>query len=49
MHDFWNGEKPEENQQQLLHILKHSALLGAALALLSIGRRLGWGTVLASR
>lgn len=39
MHDFWTEEDPEQKQQQMTHFLKNSALLGAALAFLSFGRR----------
>ncbi|WP_436344297.1 DoxX family membrane protein [Natronorubrum sp. FCH18a] len=39
MHDFWNVDDPEEQQQQLIHFLKNTALLGAALAFLKVGQR----------
>ena len=39
MHDFWNAEDPEEKQNELIHFLKNTALLGAALALLKVGQR----------
>ena len=39
MHDFWNLDDPEQRQQQLLHFLKNTALLGAALAFIRIARR----------
>ncbi|MFC4438308.1 MULTISPECIES: DoxX family membrane protein [Natrialbaceae] len=39
MHDFWNLEDPEQKQQQLIHFLKNTALLGAALAFLKVGQR----------
>ena len=39
MHDFWRVDDPEEKQNQLFHFLKNSALLGAALAFLKVGRR----------
>ncbi|WP_306059453.1 DoxX family membrane protein [Natronococcus wangiae] len=39
MHDFWNVEDPEQKQQQLIHFLKNTALLGAALAFLKVGQR----------
>lgn len=39
MHDFWNVEDPEERQQQLIQFLKNTALFGAALAFLRVGRR----------
>lgn len=38
MHDFWNAEG-EEQEQELIHFLKNTALLGAALALLGLGRK----------
>jgi uncharacterized membrane protein YphA (DoxX/SURF4 family) len=41
MHDFWTLEDPEQKQQQLTHFLKNTALLGAALAFLKLGRRTG--------
>ena len=41
MHDFWNLDDPEQKQQQLIHFLKNTALLGAALAFLKLGRREG--------
>ena len=39
MHDFWNVDDPEQQQQELIHFLKNTALLGAALAFLQIGQR----------
>lgn len=39
MHDFWNEEAPEQKQQQRNHFLKNTALLGAALAFMKLGRR----------
>lgn len=39
MHDFWNHDDPERQQDELVHFLKNTALLGAALAFLRIGRR----------
>ncbi|THE63550.1 DoxX family protein [Salinadaptatus halalkaliphilus] len=39
MHDFWNADDPEEKQNELIHFLKNTALLGAALALLKVGQR----------
>jgi uncharacterized membrane protein YphA (DoxX/SURF4 family) len=39
MHDFWGEDDPEARQQQMIHFLKNTALLGAALAFLKIGRR----------
>lgn len=38
MHDFWNVDDPEEKQQQLTDFSKNTALLGAALAFLKLGR-----------
>ena len=39
MHDFWNVDDPEQQQQELIHFLKNTALLGAALAFLKVGQR----------
>lgn len=39
MHDFWNAEDPEQKQQEMFQFLKNSALLGAALAFLGLGRQ----------
>ncbi len=39
MHDFWTLDDPEERQQQMIHFLKNTALLGATLALFALGRR----------
>ncbi|WP_276255200.1 DoxX family membrane protein [Halomontanus rarus] len=39
MHDFWNHDDPEQKQQEVIHFLKNTALLGAALAFLKIGQR----------
>ena len=39
MHDFWNHEDPERQQEELIHFLKNTALLGATLAFLKLGRR----------
>lgn len=39
MHDFWNAEDEEGYQQELIQFLKNVALLGAALALLGLGRK----------
>lgn len=39
MHDFWAVDDPEQKQQQLLHFLKNTALLGAALTFVRLGRR----------
>ncbi|WP_222918525.1 DoxX family protein [Natrinema sp. SYSU A 869] len=38
MHDFWNVDDPEEKQQQIIEFSKNTALLGAALAFLQLGR-----------
>jgi uncharacterized membrane protein YphA (DoxX/SURF4 family) len=37
MHDFWAIDDEEEAQQQQIHFLKNTALLGAALAFLRVG------------
>lgn len=39
MHDFWNEEDEEGYQQELIQFLKNTALLGAALALVGLGRK----------
>ncbi|MCU4742231.1 DoxX family protein [Halobacteria archaeon AArc-m2/3/4] len=39
MHDFWNHDDPEQKQQEVIHFLKNTALLGAALAFLKVGQR----------
>lgn len=39
MHDFWNEEDPESYQQELIQFLKNTALLGAAIALIGLGRK----------
>ncbi|QSW99315.1 DoxX family protein [Haloterrigena alkaliphila] len=39
MHDFWNAEDEEQQQQELIHFLKNTALLGGALAFLEIAQR----------
>lgn len=44
MHDFWRTDDPDQRQQQLLHFLKNTALLGAALAFIQFGRRSDTGT-----
>lgn len=36
MHDFWRAEDPNQRQNDLVHFGKNAALLGAALALMSI-------------
>jgi hypothetical protein len=38
LHDFWNHDDPEQRQQELQQFLKNTALLGAALAFLRLGR-----------
>ena len=39
MHDFWTLDDPEQKQQQLIHFMKNTALLGAALSFLKLGRQ----------
>ena len=39
MHDFWNVEDPDLQQQEVFHFLKNFALMGAALVLLQLGRQ----------
>ncbi|WP_255167850.1 DoxX family protein [Natrononativus amylolyticus] len=39
MHDFWNVDDDEQQQQELIHFLKNTALLGAAIAFLKVGQR----------
>ena len=39
MHDFWNEDDPQQQQQEMTHFLKNTAMLGAALAFLEIGQR----------
>ncbi len=39
MHDFWAIDDEQEAQQQQIHFLKNSALLGATLAFLGLGKR----------
>lgn len=36
MHDFWNREDPQQRQSDMVNFTKNVALLGAALALMSI-------------
>ena len=36
MHDFWTIDDPEQKQQQQIHFLKNTALLGTALVLLGV-------------
>ncbi|SEV86980.1 DoxX family protein [Natrinema salifodinae] len=38
MHDFWNIDDPEEQQQEFIGFAKNTALLGAALTFLQLGR-----------
>ena len=38
MHDFWNVDNPEQQQQEIFHFLKNTAILGAALAFLKLAR-----------
>lgn len=38
MHDFWSVDDPQQRQQQTIHFMKNTALLGAVLALLGLGR-----------
>lgn len=37
MHDFWNAEDEETQQQEIIHFLKNGALFGAALVFLQLG------------
>ena len=39
MHDFWNEDDPQQQQQELTHFLKNTALLGGALAFLGVAQR----------
>ncbi|WP_049926870.1 DoxX family protein [Halopiger goleimassiliensis] len=39
MHDFWNVDDPDRQQQELIHFLKNTALLGGALAFLEVAQR----------
>lgn len=36
IHDFWNAADPQQRQADMIHFMKNMALLGAALALMSI-------------
>jgi putative oxidoreductase len=36
MHDFWNAADPSQSQNDMIHFSKNMALLGAALALMSV-------------
>jgi uncharacterized membrane protein YphA (DoxX/SURF4 family) len=38
MHDFWTIDDDQESEQQLIHFLKNTALLGGALAFLRIAQ-----------
>lgn len=37
MHDFWNADDPETQEQEMNHFLKNGALAGGALLVLAIG------------
>ena len=37
MHDFWNVEDAEQQQQEVFHFMKNIALMGAALVLVQLG------------
>jgi putative oxidoreductase len=37
MHDFWNADDPEVQEQEMTHFLKNGALAGGALIILAIG------------
>ena len=39
MHDFWTIEDEQESQNQMIHFLKNTALLGATVAFLALGKR----------
>lgn len=39
MHDFWNHEDEEQKRQELVHFLKNTALLGAAIAFVKEAQR----------
>lgn len=41
MHDFWNADDESEQQQQMTHFLKNTALLGGALILFALTAT-GW-------
>lgn len=36
MHDFWNAEDPQQQQNDMIHFSKNMALLGAALLMTGI-------------
>jgi putative oxidoreductase len=36
IHDFWNVQDPQAKQNEMIHFSKNIALLGAALALMSV-------------
>ena len=38
MHDFWNEDDPQQQQQEVIHFLKNTALLGGALAFLGVAQ-----------
>lgn len=37
MHDFWNADDPETQQNEMTHFLKNAVITGAALLLVAIG------------
>lgn len=37
MHDFWNADNPEIQEQEMTHFLKNGALAGGALIVLAVG------------
>jgi putative oxidoreductase len=37
MHDFWNADDPEIQEQEMTHFLKNGALAGGALIVLAVG------------
>lgn len=37
MHDFWNADDPETQEQEMTHFLKNGALAGGSLMLLAVG------------
>jgi putative oxidoreductase len=37
MHDFWNADDPETQEQEMTHFLKNGALAGGALIVLAVG------------
>lgn len=36
MHDFWNAADPQQGQNDMIHFMKNIALLGGAIALMSL-------------